>query len=628
MRKVTKRIFSAAKILAVSTIAVLVLSPSWAGAIKVDSIEPATGPMAGGSKTLIKGSGFTKQVAEKFLDVAGGVEHAVMLSNNGHVWTLGRNNYGQLGIGSADQYKTTPQDITKWFGLDSNDQIKQVFSGDYFSFAISKKHRVFAWGANDQGQLGIGSTQFIISSPVEITDKFPASAGYVVDMTAGVATSYAITSQGRSFVWGDSTNYVDGMNNQRYAPRLVPEDGTDWFGDDAYLTDMGNRTGIQTYRRGDIKTWGRNLSGELGRSKPGEKNNVSKYKMAYFIGSNIDLDPEDKVVAVSAGNGVMALLTKYNRVFIWGDGQNGMLSIGGEAPNPNDPDSGTKLSSTPIEITDKFNLAVDDAITKISVGNSHVLALSQYGRVYSWGRGDFGQLGNGDKLGRDVATEITDQFNLPNGVVIEKIVAAGSGDSNLASYSYAVDSAGNVYAWGGSAKGLPGININTLLLKPSMISSRLSSKVSNVASVQFGGISADVFNVLNDQTMIVSTPNAPQAGPVDVVLTDQAGDVTTLTKAFSYLAPDTNNENNDHPSDNKSSDDPGSDQPNDDDNTHVKKPSSNNEKENADTDNDNDSDDEDDGRVGAIKSGRSGKSIAPPNSGFRLTSNICRPIFI
>ena len=94
---------------------------------------------------------------------------------------------------------------------------------------------------------------------------------------------------------------------------------------------------------------------------------------------------------------------------------------------------------------------------QISIGNSHVLAVSQYGEVFSWGEGDYGQLGNMAMESTAEVTNITDNFDLDDDVYITKVIAAGAYDPLQASYSYALDSDGNVYAWGGSAKGKPGM---------------------------------------------------------------------------------------------------------------------------------------------------------------------------
>ena len=46
------------------------------------------------------------------------------------------------------------------------------------------------------------------------------------------------------------------------------------------------------------------------------------------------------IVDIEAGNGVMAALTKYHQVYIWGNDQTGMLGLGGEVANVNDQANG------------------------------------------------------------------------------------------------------------------------------------------------------------------------------------------------------------------------------------------------------------------------------------------------
>jgi alpha-tubulin suppressor-like RCC1 family protein len=45
-------------------------------------------------------------------------------------------------------------------------------------------------------------------------------------------------------------------------------------------------------------------------------------------------------------------------------------------------------------------------ITNIASGSNHCLALSETNKVYSWGNGQGGKLGHGDKIGKSIPTRI------------------------------------------------------------------------------------------------------------------------------------------------------------------------------------------------------------------------------
>ena len=65
---------------------IISLVTAWpAAGLTASVITPASGPLSGGNIVTIRGSGMMTQESEQFADLAPGVEHAVMLSNNGHV---------------------------------------------------------------------------------------------------------------------------------------------------------------------------------------------------------------------------------------------------------------------------------------------------------------------------------------------------------------------------------------------------------------------------------------------------------------------------------------------------------------------------------------------------------------
>ncbi|HEX9625196.1 MAG TPA: hypothetical protein VF979_12520, partial [Streptosporangiaceae bacterium] len=81
-------------------------------------------------------------------------------------------------------------------------------------------------------------------------------------------------------------------------------------------------------------------------------------------------------------------------------------------------------------------------ITKVAAGGRHTLALTSTGSVLTWGRGSWGQLGNGGKASRDVPVSA----RLPAG---DKVTAVSAGGG----FSLALTSTGKVLAWGHNTYG-------------------------------------------------------------------------------------------------------------------------------------------------------------------------------
>jgi len=70
-----------------------------------------------------------------------------------HVYSWGLNNWGQLGIGRRDNV-CTPTEIKEF----KNIEIKMLCGGAHHSLALTSDGHVYSWGKNEDGQLGVGDT--------------------------------------------------------------------------------------------------------------------------------------------------------------------------------------------------------------------------------------------------------------------------------------------------------------------------------------------------------------------------------------------------------------------------------------------------------------------------------------
>lgn len=73
---------------------------------------------------------------------------------SGHVYSMGNNNKGQLGVETA-QFRDRPSP-TLVESL-SNFHIASIAAGGDCSFAVTSSGSVFAWGDGNLGQLGLGN---------------------------------------------------------------------------------------------------------------------------------------------------------------------------------------------------------------------------------------------------------------------------------------------------------------------------------------------------------------------------------------------------------------------------------------------------------------------------------------
>lgn len=134
--------------------------------------------------------------------IACGEYHTLALSNDGEVWSWGKGEYGRLGLGSSSS-SSLPELVELLSEFDS-DKISAIACGQASSFAVTTSGKCYAWGRNDQGQLGIGGNQ---SMDVYAMEKYPIAVEgldgqKVAQISAGSGHTLAVTEDGKLFQWG------------------------------------------------------------------------------------------------------------------------------------------------------------------------------------------------------------------------------------------------------------------------------------------------------------------------------------------------------------------------------------------------------------------------------------------
>jgi alpha-tubulin suppressor-like RCC1 family protein len=125
--------------------------------------------------------------------VAAGQWHSLALKADGTVWAFGRNESGELGDGTTTQ-RTTAVQVTGLGG------VVAIAAGYGTSYALQADAAtggiLWAWGANQHGQLGDGSTQ------PRLTPTRVVNLSSVRGLAAGLDGAAAIHADGRVFTWG------------------------------------------------------------------------------------------------------------------------------------------------------------------------------------------------------------------------------------------------------------------------------------------------------------------------------------------------------------------------------------------------------------------------------------------
>jgi alpha-tubulin suppressor-like RCC1 family protein len=155
----------------------------------------------------IQVEGLTNAVA-----VAAGEDHSMVLKSNGSVWTYGNNSYGQLGVGYDLYYGWTSQPVQAFGG-----GVTKIAAGASFSLALTDNGDVYGWGNNWYGQLGDDSSWKFLSPK-----RIWSLGGVTTQIAAGFGHSIALKSDGTVWTWGRNEDGELGIGTSDYDQHFTP----------------------------------------------------------------------------------------------------------------------------------------------------------------------------------------------------------------------------------------------------------------------------------------------------------------------------------------------------------------------------------------------------------------------
>jgi len=117
-----------------------------------------------------------------------GADHSIFLESDGSLWTMGANQYGQLGDGSFNN-TNLPQFITS--GV-------RAISGNSHTLFVKTNGSLWGMGWNYQGQLGDGSNLTTAPyAPISLNKSFPAASPILRRATSTASFSNPMAACGR-----------------------------------------------------------------------------------------------------------------------------------------------------------------------------------------------------------------------------------------------------------------------------------------------------------------------------------------------------------------------------------------------------------------------------------------------
>jgi alpha-tubulin suppressor-like RCC1 family protein len=365
--------------------------------------------------------------------VAGGESHSIALKNDGTVWGWGANGGGQIGNGEVGDNQLEPVQVIALTGYLTD--ITAIAAGTSYwlnqgghNLALKNDGTVWAWGAGLEGQLGDGAG-ISRSIPVQVVDETDPT-GYLTDITAIGAGDYhsiAAKNDGTVWTWGDNGygQIGDGTNEPQFTAVQVTG-----LANVSAVTGGGVHT-LALKNDETVWAWGANGGGQLGNQTIGWPASMNTPVQVHDLS-----DPTGyltDISAIEAGDEHSLALKNDGTVYAWGGNPFGQLGDGTWGW----PESKTSA----VQVADPADpTGYLTNVIAIAGGDDYSLALKADGKVWGFGRNNWGQLGNGTYDDTNIPVQVSGL----SGVIS---IAAGNG------HSLAIKADGSVWTWGGNWAG-------------------------------------------------------------------------------------------------------------------------------------------------------------------------------
>jgi alpha-tubulin suppressor-like RCC1 family protein len=189
-----------------------------------------------------------KVLLEDVVAISAGEGHSLALLRDGRVFAWGRNVEGQLGSGNLSS-QTQPRFVP----LDA--RVVQISAGSFFSLALLEDGRVMGWGDNRSGQLGIDPKDVSFSSvPRVIT-----GVSDLIQISAGGRHVLGLTRDGLVYAWGanDFGQLGDTSLFNRFLPVLLSLESI-------LQVVAGQDHSLALSQSSQVYVWGSHVFGQLG----------------------------------------------------------------------------------------------------------------------------------------------------------------------------------------------------------------------------------------------------------------------------------------------------------------------------------------------------------------------------
>ncbi|HEY1085289.1 MAG TPA: hypothetical protein VGE34_01010 [Candidatus Saccharimonadales bacterium] len=377
--------------------------------------------------------------------VAVGSSHACAIASDNKAYCWGSNSYGQLGD-STNTTRNSPVSIVQG-AMPTGAIVRQVSTNAAHTCAIASDNQAYCQGYNGYGQLGDGTTTQR-NTPVAVAQgAIPAGATFRqisvgLGNTATQTHTCAIASDNKAYCWGYNgySQLGDGVTTTRTSPVAVLQGAMPASATFRQISAGGiHSCGIASDNK--AYCWGYNFNGQVGDGTSTTRTTpVAVAQGAMPAGATFR--------QISTGGSYSCGIASDNKAYCWGFNSSGQLG-----------DGTTTTRTTPVAVA-QGAMPAGATFRQISTGSTYACAIASDNKVYCWGSGASGKLGDGAALNRTSPVAVT-QGGMPSGVIIRDVSAGNS------SATCAIASDNKVYCWGLNSSGQLGDGTTTSTTAPS-----------------------------------------------------------------------------------------------------------------------------------------------------------------
>ena len=295
------------------------------------------------------------------ISISAGYSRSFVIAEDGGVWAWGLQWRGGLGNGTSNgDYITDPRRIA---GLPAMTQIHCRAH----CVALAAEGSVWAWGRNDMGQVGNGTTL-----DQSVPFKVPGLPR-IISVVSGEFHSLALASDGSVWAWGN--NVTAQTSPLAGNPVLVPRRHPDLSNVTSIAAGVNHNMALKA--DGTVWTWGANSYGQLGISSSGAT-----------VDRPVQIPSLLGVAAIAAGGDRSMAIGGDGAVWAWGLNSSGAIGTG---------DFSRTFYSAPTIVVGLKN------IVHIAWGYASGFAIDASGAAFGWGFNQGGQLADNTLVDRSTA---------------------------------------------------------------------------------------------------------------------------------------------------------------------------------------------------------------------------------